>query len=242
MRGSQPLLGLLDRSKPVKIDIVMPVLNEAEVITQSLERLQSLRVRGHRVILVDGGSRDATLANSAGLVDEVRVSAAGRALQMNEGARAQSGDVLLFLHADTRLPADAEAALEAFYGSARDWGRFDVRLSGRRPELRMIERMMSWRSRLTGIATGDQAMFVRRQTLVSVGGFPEIPLMEDVELSKRLRQRSRPYCVSSPVITSSRRWEQHGVWRTVILMWRLRFDYWRGTPPEELTKRYYRSD
>lgn len=220
----------------------MPVLNETEVIRSSLEQLQSLRDSGHRIVLVDGGSEDDTVARCRHLVDEVRESAVGRALQMNEGARGQSGDVLLFLHADTVLPADAEAALEAFYGSARDWGRFDVRLSGRRPALRMIERMICWRSRLTGIATGDQAMFVRRQTLVSVGGFPEIPLMEDVELSKRLRQRSRPYCISSPVVTSSRRWEQHGVWRTVLLMWRLRFDYWRGTPPEELMKRYYRSD
>lgn len=217
------------------------MLNEAEGIVQTLEPLQGLRGRGHCVVLVDGGSSDATIARSQGLVDEVRRCPPGRALQMNQGARGQGDDILLFLHADTSLPTTAEDALQAFYRSEREWGRFDVRLSGTLTPLRLVERTISWRSRFTGIATGDQAIFVRRSIFERIGGYAEIPLMEDVELSKRLRRQSRPYCVSSPVVTSSRRWEENGVWRTVLLMWQLRLAYWRGVAPAELVRRYYRS-
>lgn len=224
----------------MKVAIIIPVLNEALAIRSTLEPVQGLRARGYRLVVVDGGSADGTPELCQGLVDEVRQSRPGRASQMNTGARGQDVDVLLFLHADTRLPADADLQLMRFYNSMCDWGRFDVRLSGSNGWFRMIERMMNWRSRITGIATGDQALFVRRVVFEAQGGFANIPLMEDVEFSARLRQRSRPFCISSPVLTSSRRWEEQGTWKTILLMWRLRLDYWRGVPPTDLVKRYYK--
>lgn len=221
------------------IDIVIPVLNEAGNIAALLESLQSLRTCGHTLTVVDGGSTDGTVNACERYVDEIRITGAGRALQMNAGAEARKGDVLLFLHADTRLPADAESCLYGFLTSGRAWGRFDIQLSSPDSRFRVIERMVNWRSRLTGIATGDQAMFVRREVFESLGGFTDIPLMEDVELSSRLRAVSRPFCIGSPVVTSSRKWEREGTLRTVLLMWRLRMDYWRGVSPTDLVKRYY---
>ena len=222
------------------ITIIIPVLNEESTIAGLLATLQPMRRQGHSVVVVDGGSSDRTLAACAGSVDAVRVTAAGRARQMNEGARAATGDILLFLHADTLLPGDAEARLAEFLGSSQSWGRFDVRLSGMQKSYRLIEFMINVRSWLSGIATGDQAIFVRRRVFEQVGGFPTIPLMEDLELSSRLRSCSWPYRVDSPVVTSSRRWEEKGIWRTVVLMWRLRLEYWLGVPADLLVKRYYR--
>jgi rSAM/selenodomain-associated transferase 2 len=157
---------------------------------------------------------------------------------MNAGAQATEGDVLLFLHADTVLPDDALAAVGKAIAVGADWGRFDVRIVGSARMLRVVAALMNLRSRLSGIATGDQAIFVRRDVFLAVGGFPDQPLMEDIEISKRLLRRSRPACLRSRVQTSGRRWESRGVWRTIFLMWRLRFAYWRGTPAEVLARAY----
>jgi len=209
--------------------VVVPVLNEAAGIRAALEALAPLRARGHEVIVVDGGSSDSTADIAAGLCDRVLSAPRGRAAQMNAGARAANGDMLLFLHADTRLPADFTIPDSAV------WGRFDVRIDGRHPLLKVVACAMNLRSRLTGIATGDQAMFVRRAVFP---GFPEIPLMEDVALSKVLKQRGRPTCLHEKVTTSGRRWEERGVLRTILLMWRLRLLYFLGARPEDLARRY----
>lgn len=223
----------------MKLSIVIPVLNEAKSLPQVLERLTPLRYRGAEVIMVDGGSEDDSVAMAACAAIRVMSGARGRARQMNAGASAARGDVLLFLHADTELPLEADWIVErALRDSGRVWGRFDVRIKGRSWVLWIVARLMSWRSRLTGIATGDQAVFVTRLAFETVGGFPDQPLMEDVELSKRLRALSPPACLRDRVITSGRRWEAHGVWRTIFLMWRLRWAYWRGVPARVLTSSY----
>lgn len=221
------------------LSVVVPALNEAEVITETLSALQPLRARGAEIIVVDGGSTDGTPAIAAPLADRILRAERGRAAQQNAGAAAARGKVVLFLHADTRLPEGADHAVRAaLIGGGRGWGRFDLRLSGRHPLLRVVERLISLRSRLTGIATGDQAIFVRRELFERVGGFPEIPLMEDLALSRLLRRVSRPACIRRPVVTSSRRWESRGIARTVLLMWRLRFEYWLGVDPLRLAERY----
>ncbi len=223
------------------LSVVMPVWNEATGIESTLEALAPLRRAGHEVIVVDAGSDDGTAALTRPLCERVVDAEKGRAAQMNAGATLARGNILLFLHADTRLPSDALQRLQAFMASRRAWGRFDVRLSAQRPLFRVIAWFMNTRSRLTGICTGDQAMFVRRDVFEALGGFQPLPLMEDVEFSRRLRLASRPFCVRSPVITDSRRWEKLGPWRTIFLMWRLRWRYWRGESPESLAQAY-RSD
>lgn len=219
----------------------MPVWMEATGISGTLMALAPLRSAGHEVIVVDAGSTDDTARLAQSLCDRLVVSDKGRAVQMNAGAAAASGNVLLFLHADTRLPVDVLEHLSRFKNGKRAWGRFDVRLSGRRPLFSVISWFMNCRSRFTGICTGDQAMFVRRDVFEALGGFQPVPLMEDIELSRRLCTVSQPWCVRSVVITDSRRWEKHGPWRTIFLMWRLRWRYWRGESPESLAKAY-RSD
>lgn len=228
-------------SDSFRLSVIMPVWREAATIKASLEALQPLRRQGHELIVVDGGSDDDTVARARPLCDQLVVSAPGRAVQMNAGAAVARGDVLLFLHADTRLPSSAQAQLARFWLSDRAWGRFDVRLSGQRPLFRLIAGLMNQRSRLTGIATGDQGIFVRRDVFEALKGFAPIALMEDVEICHRLRLASKPYCAHDPVVTDSRRWEQHGPWRTIWLMWRLRWRYWRGESPDALAK-VYRSD
>lgn len=224
---------------PNRISIIIPALNEAAGIEATLVPLQPLRARGHEVVVVDGGSADGTPELARPLADRVIASPRGRARQQNAGAEAASGGVLLFLHADTRLPADADRSLlDGLRASGRGWGRFDVRLSGMHPMLRVVERMIGVRSRLSGIATGDQAIFIRRDWFQRAGGFPDIPLMEDVALSKRLREMGRPLCLRDRVVTSSRRWEERGVWRTIALMWRLRLEYALGADPARLARRY----
>ena len=222
----------------LRLSIVVPALNEAAGIEAALRALAPLRAGGHEVIVVDGGSGDDTAARARPLADAVLTSGRGRARQMNAGAAAARGDALLFLHADTVPPADADVRVRQALQRGALWGRFDVRIEGRAPMLRVVAALMNARSRLTGIATGDQAMFVRRDAFERVGGFPDQPLMEDIELSRRLRATGRPACLRACVSTSGRRWESRGVWRTIFLMWRLRWRYWRGTPPEALAEAY----
>ncbi|HEX8674830.1 MAG TPA: TIGR04283 family arsenosugar biosynthesis glycosyltransferase [Longimicrobium sp.] len=222
-----------------RISIIVPALDEAVGIRSALAPLQPLRERGHEVIVVDGGSADGTPALAAPLADQVIASPRGRAVQQNAGAAAASRDVLLFLHADTNLPDEADAlVLDGLRRSGRGWGRFDVRLSGRHPLLRVVERMIGIRSRLSGIATGDQAIFVRREWFQRVGGFPDLPLMEDVAITRALNRLGPPLCLRTCVTTSSRRWEERGVARTILLMWRLRWSYFRGADPADLARRY----
>ena len=223
---------------PARLSIIVPTLNEAAGIARTLTALRPLRERGAQVIVADGGSHDGTAALAAGHVDAVLVSPPGRARQMNAGAAAARGDALLFLHADTRLPDRADALVRDALAGGAAWGRFDVIIDGRPGMLKVVATMMNRRSRWTGIATGDQAIFVRRDAFDAVGGFPDQPLMEDIELSRRLSRIGRPACLRARVTTSGRRWEARGVWRTIFLMWRLRWRYWRGESPASLAKAY----
>jgi rSAM/selenodomain-associated transferase 2 len=215
-----------------RLSIIVPALNEAAGIGAALEALAPFRARGQELVIVDGGSTDGTAELAAPLCDRLLRSGKGRAVQMNAGARAATGDALLFLHADTRLPAAADravlAALERY-----TWGRFDVSIDGSHPLLPLVAAAMNLRSRLTGIATGDQAIFVRREIFA---GFPEIALMEDVAFSATMKQP--PACLREKVRTSGRRWERDGVLRTIILMWRLRFLFALGVAPQRLARHY----
>ena len=223
----------------VSLSLIIPVLNEADTIQTRLAALAGLKAAGVEMIVVDGGSADATCAQAARFADRVLRAGRGRAAQMNAGALTATGDVLLFLHADTELPHDAVERISAgLCGGAHLWGRFDVRIAGAHPFLPLVGAMMSIRSRITGVATGDQAMFVRRDAFERVGGFPDIALMEDIALSKALKCVSRPLCIAAPVTTSGRRWDANGFWRTMILMWRLRLAYFFGVNPDDLARRY----
>ena len=222
-----------------RISIIIPVLNEAMSIVAVLEALAPLRARGTEIIVVDGGSGDDTAGLTKSHADFVIASARGRARQMNAGGAIARGDILLFLHADTRLSDDADRLVrDGLAKSGRAWGRFDVAIDGTHPLFRIIATSMNLRSRLTGIATGDQAMFVTRAAFDSIGGFPEIALMEDITLARHLKRVSRPLCLTARVTTSGRRWQKRGVLSTIMLMWRLRLAYFFGTPPEQLARRY----
>jgi rSAM/selenodomain-associated transferase 2 len=222
-----------------RLSIIVPVLDEGEGIAGALDSLAELRGLGVEVIVVDGGSHDATVQRARLRADQVLTAPRGRASQMNAGAAKASGDVFLFLHADTRLPPEAERlVLDGLARSDRGWGRFDVSIEGRHPMLKLVAAMMNQRSRITGIATGDQAIFVKRDAFQAVGGFPEIPLMEDIALSKRLKRLTRPLCLRERATTSGRRWETRGVFRTILLMWRLRLAYFFGADPAALAGRY----
>jgi rSAM/selenodomain-associated transferase 2 len=225
----------------MRLSVIIPALNEAGTIMATLNSLQSLRTRGHEVIVVDGGSQDNTVALAAPLADKVLQCDFGRARQMNAGARASQFEVLWFLHADTLIEQNSDKVLlRAMSERKKQWGRFDIRLSGRAILLRIVEHTMNWRSRLTGIATGDQGIFVYREIFVRLGGFADIPLMEDIEISQRLKRiAGRPLCLDQKLLTSSRRWETQGMWRTIFLMWRLRLGYALGVDPVDLA-RYYR--
>jgi rSAM/selenodomain-associated transferase 2 len=220
----------------------MPVLNEMPGLQQTLLGLRPLRGNRVELVVVDGGSTDGSREAARYGADQLLDSRPGRAAQMNLGAESSSGELLLFLHADTLLPANALQEVErGLAESGRDWGGFDIRLSGNRWPLRVVEWMMNRRSRWTGIATGDQMMFVRRSAFEQVGGFPDQALMEDLVLSKRLKALSRPLCLPGPVISSSRRWEQHGVLRTIFLMWKLRLAWFLGADVDRLARRYRKS-
>ncbi|MDD5035923.1 MAG: TIGR04283 family arsenosugar biosynthesis glycosyltransferase [Methylococcaceae bacterium] len=222
-----------------KISIIMPTLDEAAFITRQLALLLPWRERGHEIIVADGGSADLTPELARPLADRVITAARGRARQMNAGAELASGDVLLFLHADTRLPDRAdELILQGLAAQGRVWGRFDVAIEGNHPMLAVIAGFMNRRSRWTGIATGDQGIFVRREAFLACGGFPDIALMEDIVLSSRLKDWGGPLCLRQKVITSGRRWESRGVFRTIVLMWGLRLAFFFGADPARLAKIY----
>ena len=229
----------------MRLSVVMPALNEAAGIADALAALAPLRAAGHEVIVADGGSTDGTPALAAAGADRGIAAPRGRARQMNAGAAAARGEVLLFLHADTRLPPGADHLVRQALDSGAQWGRFDVRIvgdaGGDSAMFPVIAALMNLRSRLSGIATGDQAIFVRRPLFEQLGGYAEQPLMEDVELCRRLKAlpaAGAPACLRERVATSGRRWLSHGVWRTIVLMWRLRWRYWRGASPEQLARLY----
>jgi rSAM/selenodomain-associated transferase 2 len=223
-----------------RVSVIVPALNEAAGIASALDALGAARAAGHEVIVVDGGSADGTAALAAPLADRVLAAPRGRASQMNAGAAAASGDVLLFLHADTRLPPQAVERLGArLAASGCAWGRFDVRIAGCHPLFPLIAALMNLRSRLTGIATGDQAIFVRREAFRALGGFPAIALMEDVAFSAAAKRVSPPLCLRERAATSGRRWERHGVLRTMLRMWWLRLRFFLGASPERLHRSYY---
>jgi rSAM/selenodomain-associated transferase 2 len=228
-----------DAPPSARLTIIIPVLNERSVIARLLASLAPFRERGVEVLVVDGGSKDSTLAASAPGADRLIVAPSGRARQMNAGAAAARAPVLLFLHADTRLPVNAdELVLNGLAATGRVWGRFDVRIEGSSRWLPLVAWLMNLRSRATGIGTGDQAMFATRRAFDALGGFPDQALMEDVELSSRLLRCGRPLCLRSAVVTSGRRWVSRGVWRTIAMMWWLRLLYFFGVAPDRLARLY----
>lgn len=225
-------------SKTIRYSVIIPTLNESLALSDALKNLLSriLYPSQLEIIVCDGGSEDDTLQQAGQFPVSIHNTTAGRALQMNEGARHASGDWLLFLHADTRLPANWMQLIDQ---CDADWGRFDVRLSGRHWLFRVIEKAMNLRSCKTAVATGDQAMFFHHDFFNQLDGFPQIPLMEDIALSKKARSLQPPACIQQPVITSSRRWEKNGIIRTMVLMWFLRLAYWAGIKPDTLHRLYY---
>jgi rSAM/selenodomain-associated transferase 2 len=221
------------------LSIIIPCLNEAAGIRDTLHALQPLRTRGAELIVVDGGSSDGTATFAAPCADLVLTAPRGRASQMNAGAARAHGSILLFLHADSVPPGDADALIvDGLNRTRRNWGRFDARIAGSHPLLRVVETLMNVRSRMTGVATGDQGIFVTRSLFTAVGGYPDIALLEDVALTKRLKGFGAPLCLRHRISTSARRWERDGVLRTIFLMWRLRFAFWLGADPNRLAARY----
>lgn len=236
--------------------IIIPTLNEAANIERCLLALQPLRDRTE-IILVDGGSVDNTVELATPYADKILLSDRGRARQMNQGAQQATGDILLFLHADTALPEQALSLIAQAITPQQPWGRFDIQLRGdsvcatrrvatalphgtreRELSLNIIAFMMNWRSRFTGICTGDQVLFVTLSAFIAVGGYPEIALMEDITFSRALKKLSRPVCLSAKVTSSARRWQQHGIYKTILLMWSLRLRYWLGANPDLLAELY----
>ena len=222
-----------------QLSVIIPTLNEAGCILSTLEALQPLRSQGHEIILVDGGSSDATLDLSQALVDRAVQSPPGRARQMQAGADLSSGSILWFLHADSNIPSRADTLIMAALEKTRaDWGRFDIAFTDSHPLMRCVAWFMNQRTRLTGIATGDQGIIVRRTLFDKVGGLPSIPLMEDISFSRSLKQHGRPCRVIQTLGTSPRRWHTHGILRTIVTMWGLRLAYFAGIKPEQLVKFY----
>ncbi|MES9833219.1 MAG: TIGR04283 family arsenosugar biosynthesis glycosyltransferase [Candidatus Thiodiazotropha sp. DIVDIV] len=221
-----------------KLSVVIPCLNEGDGVEKFLRDLQYLRHQGHQLILVDGGSEPPISTSIASYVDRLLISPPGRAVQMNSGAAIASGDLLWFLHADSQIKPGIENAMLTIPQTGSLWGRFDVRLSGKHPLLRVVEWMMNWRSRITAIATGDQGLFVQKKLFEKVGGFPQQPLMEDIEISRRLKRIAAPKCLHERLTASSRRWESGGIVSTILLMWGLRFAYWLGVTPTRLAVLY----
>lgn len=222
-----------------RLSVIVPTLDEAEHIARSLQSLAMARRRGAEVIVVDASSSDATTAAAAPYADVVLRAPRGRATQLNAGARAAHGDTFFFMHADSAAPEDVDLILAgALADRSIAWGRFDVRIESRRRVLAIVAAMMNVRSRISGIATGDQGIFVTRALFERVGGFPALPLMEDIALSRTLKRMTAPVCLREKIVTSGRRWERRGVARTIWLMWRLRLAYYLGADPADLAPRY----
>jgi len=222
---------------------VVPVLNEARGIGDFLAAIAAHDFA--EIIIVDGGSGDATRQVIETFRDQARdpriapvSSERGRARQMNAGARRATSDILVFLHADTRLPPEAVSVVRRAIDGGKDWGRFDVRFDSRHPFLHVVANFMGWRSRLTGICTGDQAIFIRCDVFERAGGYADIALMEDIDLSRRLKRTGRPARAAAPVTASARRWREQGILRTIVQMWRLRLMYFRGASPVLLAAQY----
>ena len=223
-----------------QISIVIPVLNDATALGRLLDDLDSILGIDAQRIVVDGGSEDGSYELACERADCALRTAAGRARQLAAGIVAAHGRWIWMLHADTRVDGAAWRALRtAIASDGAAWGRFDVRLSGREAAFRMIETLMNLRSRWSGICTGDQGIFVRRDLLELIDGVPDQPLMEDIELTKRLRRYAKPICIDTALGVSARRWQQRGIASTVLLMWRLRLQYFFGTPAEVLVREYY---
>jgi len=226
----------------IALSVVIPALDEAACIVATLDSLAPSRARGVEIIVIDGGSTDATRTLAAPWADQVIEAPRGRSAQLNVGAKAARGRILLFLHADTQLPAHFDQViLSAVRDDISAWGRFDVAITGQHRGLKVVSFLMNLRSRATGIATGDQGIFVTRQLFDALQGFPAQPLMEDIEFSKRAKRRVNPICLRETLRTSGRRWERNGLLRTILLMWRLRLAYFLGTDPAELRRRYANS-
>lgn len=220
------------------LSVIIPVLNEAKSIVSSLDKLQKLRNKGVELIVVDGGSTDQTKSLAAPFVDLLISSDRGRARQMNTGAAQATSDILLFLHADTSLPDNALQSILSANEKGALWGRFNVEITGQQCMLRIISFFINLRSRISGIATGDQGIFVKRSVFEQVGGFPSIEIMEDLAVSDLLKRLAKPACLQTKVQTSGRRWEKYGLWRTIFLMWYLRTSYRLSVDPEKLARRY----
>jgi rSAM/selenodomain-associated transferase 2 len=221
----------------MQYSIIIPTLDEGQSIVNCLIALQPLRTHCE-IIVVDGGSKDDTIGLAKPLADKSISSEKGRGIQMNAGANIATGEILVFLHADTVLPDNALSQITHAIDNSHQWGRFDVKLSGSHPLLKVVAFFMNWRSRLTGIATGDQVIFVSKPLFESVGQYPVIPLMEDIALCKKLKKISPPACLKAKVISSGRRWEQFGMLRTILLMWNLRMRYFWGADPQTLAVLY----
>ncbi|MEE9425364.1 MAG: TIGR04283 family arsenosugar biosynthesis glycosyltransferase [Methylococcales bacterium] len=219
------------------LSIIIPTWNEDSCIDATLTLLQPIR-QWSEIIVVDAGSKDSTQDIARPLADLVITSKKGRAVQMNAGVNCANGEYLLFLHADTQMPLATQSALFTVLKKTPVWGRFDIALSEQTIILQIVATSMNWRSRLTGIATGDQGIFVQQPQFTAIGQFPNIALMEDIAISRKLRKVSRPTCITQPLITSSRRWESAGSMATIMLMWRLRLQYFFGTDPEKLAHIY----
>lgn len=222
---------------PKKISIIMPTLNEQFVIETSLIALQKFRSQAE-LILVDGGSKDNTLKLARPFVDRIIQTSAGRAIQMNAGAKIAQGEIYVFLHADTYLPENALTEIIHGINTGKTWGRFEIQLLGKSAWLQVISYCMNLRSRVTSIATGDQVIFVRRDVFVQIGAYPELELMEDIVLCKQLKSLSKPLCLRAKVQSSARRWEQFGLLKVILLMWSLRLRFWFGASTKTLANLY----